>query len=212
MPLNQRLLRIAVFKEPEVKRVLIREARPIIELDYETKKEQFLRAFDEHAVTQELNEGPEAFSRIPAIAEAGGNLFSLLGFFDHQRPAQALRETLDENITLGTTKAGVVKGNKVTFTTPVKFPTIDEVDRKVNKKEDAQLDWTKRPFTDLIARGISGLPNYLFDLTRGWDYPPSRSGTAIQTHGKPLRGGSVGRINYVNELLDVFKALFARKR
>ncbi len=212
MPLNQRLLRTVVYKEPSVQRFVIAKARPLIELDYETKKEQFLVAFDEHPVSQELEAGPEAFSSIPALASAGGNLFSLLGFFSSQRPIKALRDILDENITLGRTKAGVVRGNKVTFTTPVKFPTIAEVNQKVASNEETQLEWTGRSFTDLIARGISGLPNYLFDLTRGWDYPPSRSGTAVQTHDKPLRGGSVGKIDYVNELLGVFKSLFARKR
>lgn len=211
MPLNQRLLRFAITKEPQVKRVLIAKVRPYIELDYDTKKDQFLEAFDKHPVTQELEEGPKAFSRIPALAEAEGNLFSLLGFFKSQRPVKALRKILKDNITLGKTKAGVVKGNKVTFVTPVKFPTIAEVDQEVAQDGKSKLDWTQRPFTDLIARGISGLPNYLFDLTRGWDYPPSRSGTAVQTHGKALRGGSVGKIDYVNELLGVFKALFARK-
>ncbi len=210
MPLNQRLLRLAVANQAGTK--LIREVRPFVELDFDSKKEQMMEAFEQHPVTQELEEGPTAFSRFESLRNAGGNLFSMLGFFESQSPAQAVREVLDENTVLGSTKKGVLKGKKLIFSTPVKFPTVEEVDKKVAENENGKLDWTNRPFTDLISQGISGLPNYLFDLTKDWSYPPSRSGTAIQTKGKPLRGGSVGKIPYVSDILGVFKRLLSGKR
>ena len=96
MPLNERLLRLAVLKQGE--RILVRQVRPLIELDFDTKKEQFMQEFDNHPVTREIQEGPGAMSRVTSLAMAGGNLFSFLGFKASQNPIGALRTYLDRNI------------------------------------------------------------------------------------------------------------------
>ena len=209
MPVNERLLRLAVAKQSE--RVLVKEVRPFVKLDFETKKEMFLEAFDEHPVTQELNDGPNAFSRNSKLSSTGGNLFSLLGFDADQKPAVALRTYLDANVKLGRTGAGQVVGKKIRFTTPVNFPTVEEVDAAMSENSDSSLEWTSRPFTNLLSRGISGLPRYLFDISRGWGNPPSRSGTAIQVKGK-LQTGSLGPIKYVGEVLGVLKRLLSNNK
>lgn len=198
MPLNVKILRTVVAKQAE--RTLVRQVRPIVKLDFEAKKEQFLEAFDQDDVTQELEGGPEAYSRIPALAGAGGNLFSLLGFYAEQKPAQDLREYLQDNTVLYKTGAGRIQGNKVVFETDVLAPTEEEVNAAMAQSPAAALEWTGRSFTDLLARGVSGLPNYLFDLTRDFSKVPSRSGPAIQSKAN-LRSGAVGQIPYVRRLL-----------
>jgi hypothetical protein len=208
MAINKRTLRTVVAKQAA--RVLIKDVRAIAELDFETRKDQFLREFDEHKVTQELAGGPTAFSQIPELASAGGNLFSFLGFNANEKPEQELRDFLDEKTTLGRTAAGVVKGDRVTFKTPVRFPTVADVDAAMQRR--APLEWVTRPFTQLISKRIPGLPNYLFRESPPLGTPPSRSGTAIQTHGKPLRKGSFEGVPYVGEILGVLKRLFASER
>lgn len=208
MPLNKRALQIAFTKG--VEKTVATKGRELAQLDFETKKEQFLEAFDDHPVTKELEGGPTAMSSIPAIAEAEGNLFSFLGFYKGEKPAAELRAYLDKNIVLrrGRTE---IKGNRVTYTANVAFPTVEEVDAAMAKK--VPLDWVSRAFTQLISKGIPGLPRFLFRENPRFPSPePSRSSTAVQTKGKPLRGGSFGGVPYIGELLGTLKALFASRR
>lgn len=207
MPLNERLLRLSVLRQGE--RVLVKKVRPLIELDFNTKKDMFLREFDQHPVSQEISEGPNAFSNISSLASAGGNLFSFLGFSSSQNPIAALRLYFFNSIRLGRTKAGQLKGSKVEFVTPVNFPTISEVDAEVARNKNTKLEWTSRPFTSLLAGGIPGLPRYLFNESKR--FPSSRSGPAVQTKGD-LRSGDTPKIAYVPELLGYLKRIISSKR
>lgn len=199
MPLDQRLLRIAVMRQAEP--VLIKQVRPFIKLDFETKKEQFMAAFDADPVTQEIEAGPGAFSRQSELASAGGNLFSLLGFYKEQSPIAGLREYLRDNVVLYKTGRGKVRGDQIVFETDVLAPSEEEVNSVMASSPDAQLEWTGRSFTELLARGVSGLPRYLFDLTRDFSRVPSRSGPAIQVKGN-LRGSQLGPIPYIRGVLS----------
>lgn len=207
MALNTRTLRTVVAKQAS--KVLVRDVRELAELDFESKKDQFIKAFDEHNVTKELAGGPKAFSNIPQLAEAGGNLYSFLGFNKGEAPEEELKEYLNSSIKLGRTRAGAVQGNKVVFKTEVAFPTVTDVDTAMQRR--SPLDWVTRPFTQMISKGIPGLPSYLFQESPALGTPPSRSGTAIQIK-KPLRGGSFRGVPYVGELLGVLKGLFASNR
>jgi len=211
MALYTRALRIAVASNPQAQRILVKQVRPLIKLDFEAKKEQFLQTFDEHPVSQEISEGPGAFSRVPELANSGGNLFSLLGFYKEQNPIAALREYLKDNVVLYKTGAGKLKGDKITFDTPVYAPSEDEVNQVMASQPESQLEWTGRSFTDLLRRGISGLPQYLFDLTRDFSQVPSRSGPAIQVKGN-LRNTNVGPIPYVKELLNGLTRLISPRK
>lgn len=209
MSLDQRLLRIAVARQAEP--VLIRQVRPFIKLDFEAKKEQFIKAFDADPVTQEIEAGPGALSQQQELANVGGNLFSLLGFFQEQSPIAQLREYLQDNIVLYRTSAGKMKGDKIRFDTTVIAPTETDINFVMGTAEDAKLYWTGRSWTELLARGISGLPNYLFDLTRDFSQVPSRSGPAIQSKGE-LRSAKMGPIPYISRVLDVLHVLFPQRR
>lgn len=209
MPLDERLLRIAVAKQGE--RVLVRQVRPFVKLDFETKKEQFMQAFDENPVTQEIEAGPGAMSRQPELAATGGNLFSLLGFYKEQNPIQDLREYLKGNVVLYKTRAGKVRGNKVVFDTDVLAPSEDEINTWMANDPGTGLEWTGRSFTELLARGISGLPNYLFDLTRDFSRVPSRSGPAIQSKGN-LRSTNLGPIPYIRGVLNTLTRIVSPRK
>ncbi len=211
MPLNIAALRTVVAKQAQP--VLIRQIRPIVKLDFESKKEQFLQAFDNHPVSQEIKEGPDAFSRVQSVAAAGGNLFSLLGFWNHQDPIGSLREYLNDNIVLYKTGAGKLKGNKIIFETDVQGPTLDDINSVMANDQDGKLDWNKRGFTDLLETGISGLPRYLFDLTRDFSHIPSRSGPAIQAKGNLRQAAeTTGKIPYMSELLRVLERTISPRK
>ncbi len=211
MPLNVNVLRTVVAKQAE--KVLVRQVRPVIKRDFEAKKEQFLEAFDADPVSEEISGGPEAFSQISELASAGGNLFSLLGFYAEQKPIAELRDYLEHNVVLYKTSAGKVHGNKITFETDVLAPTEEEINAAMAQNPEAKVgdDWSGRAFTDMLDRGPTGLPNYLFDLTRDFSRIPSRSGPAIQTKGKALRNANVRPIPYVKRLLGVLSRLLDHK-
>lgn len=206
MPVNTKLLRVVIAQKAEP--ILAPKVRALAKLDLEVKKGMFLKEFDSHPVTRELEDGPDASSRIIP----GGNLFSLLGFYATQNPAKALRQYLDERIILKRrTQKAKLRGNNLIFQFPVEIPTLDEVNSAVASDPQSKLEWTGRSFTDMIMNGIPGIPNYLFRIFPSLGSPPSRSGTAIQTKNK-VGSGSFRGVKYINELLRVFKASISPRK
>lgn len=208
MPLNTRILRIEVLKQVEP--IFAREVRALAKADFDDKKQKLLEEFDEHPVTRELEGGPTAFSSIPELNGAGGNLFSFLGFYKNEDPAADLREYLKDNIKLIPPKRESITATKITYKGAVEFPTIEEVNQAMAAKDP--LDWTQRSFTQLIQKGIPGLPRYLFKENPPFKSPePSHSSTGLQIK-KNLRGGSFRGVGYVNDLLASLKRRFASDR
>lgn len=210
MALDQRLLRIAVANDPEVQRVLISQVRPAIKEAFTERKEEFMKAFDDDPVTKEIEAGPRTSSHLPELAETGGNLFSLLGFYAEQQPIGLLREYLRDNVVLYKTRAGVAKGDQIVFATDVLAPTVSEVNDVMASQDETKLEWTARSFTELLARGISGLPKYLFSLTRDFSRVPSRSGPAIQVK-TDLRSTDLGPVPYISTLLGKLTQIVSPK-
>lgn len=208
MPLNSRLLRIVVTKQAEP--ILKREVEELMRADFEDKKQRFLEEFDAHPVTKELKGGPTAYSSVPELVAAGGNLFAFMGFEKDKDPAGALRRYLEKSITFIRPGRGVSRGNKITYTGKVLFPTVEEVDASMSKA--MPLKWIGRAFTHMIKNGIPGLPSFLFRESPPFDSPkPSRSGTGVQVKGD-LRSGGFKGVPYVGELLGFLKAAFASRR
>lgn len=197
MPINESLLRITIMKQAE--KVLVREVRPIVKLDFEAKKEKFLEAFDEDPVSQELSGGVDAFSQVPELAEVGGNLTSFLGFEPNKNPIGSLREYLNDNIVLYQTKAGRIVGNQIVFETQFVSPTETEIGQVVANDADTKLTWTDRPFTDVLDKGVPGLPQF---LPKSLPNPPSRSGGGIQTK-KNVSDVDMRPNHYIKRLLGV---------
>lgn len=214
MPLNTRVLRIEVLKKVEP--IFAREVRALAKADFVDKKAKLLEEFDNHKVTQELEGGPTAFSSIPELVESGGNLFAFLGFLKGKRPTTDLREYLDNNITLVPPKRTSVTSTKVIYKGAVKFPTIEEVNKAMAAK--APLPWTERSFTQMIQKGIPGLPSFIFRENPPFQSPkPSQSSTGLQAKNadggnKTIRSGSFKGVSYINELLDFFKRQYASSR
>lgn len=208
MPLNERLLRIAVANQGE--KVLVSKVRPFVELDYQVKKEQFLNEFDANPINQEIAAGPNATTNVSALSNSGGNLFSFLGFKSSQSPITALRNYFQNNIVLGRTRAGTVRGRKIIFSTPVNFPTIEETNSFIKTNGDTKLQHWTRSFAQILEKGIPGLPKYLFS-----DDPPfkkSRSGTGIQIKGSIKGRPNMPQLPYLSEIVGKLKAFFTSNR
>lgn len=211
MSVNVRLLRQQIVAQAD--RTIKPQVEKAVKLDFKVKQAQFLEYFDQHDVTKEIKAGPNARSRVPALAATGGNLFSLLGFYAEQNPITALRAYLKKSVTLGDTRRGKLKGNKLVFETPVFLPTQQEVDTFAAADDQTNLEWTDRPFTNAIENGISGLPRYLFDKIRAntGGFAASRSGPAVQAKNT-IRGGSTPGIAYISDVLGYLKRLITFKK
>lgn len=184
--------------------VVFKKIKPKIQKRFELAKDDLLEAFNEHPVTQEIEDGPDAESSYVSTA-AGGNLFSLLGFNSSENPTDDLRKIIQDNIVLQIQNAKkITTTNGITWETPVRLPTLDDVNELVADK--TPLDWSPaRAWTTLIEKGIPWFAHYLFDNER--PLTGSRSETAIQIKGtiKEGRSSSVPGIKYISELLSNFK-------
>ncbi len=205
--INIRLLRQTISAQGA--KQIANLANDAIKVNFETKKKLFLQAFDEHPVTQELNavsDNPTARSSFVAR----GNLFSLIGFNEGEKPALALRDYLNKNIKLKMgDKRTKIQNDRIIIETPVEIPTLSEVND--NMGQEVPLEWTDRPWTDLLQRGITGFGQFVSGLFTS--PKPSRSGGGLQHAGKDVQlSGSVGPIKYVNELLARFKDLLGGKK
>lgn len=201
MPVNYRQLRIELDRQSQD--VIYRKVKPLMVEAFEDRKGIMLAEFEANPITRELEAGPDAQSNIVNTAN-GGNLYSLIGFNAGEDPAGAVREILENDVRLNVSQTTrEVKQNTIVFSTPVRMPTLQTFHDKIARM--LPLEWTSRAFTDIMERGISGFPMYLFDNLRNFG-GKSRSGTAIQVPHK-IRGGSTGRIRYVSEILASFRRL-----
>lgn len=199
MGINYNILRKEIDKQSE--KAILSKVKPLIKKEFDKAKEQMLNEFDDNEVTRELEAGPDATSSFVDTGH-GGNLYSLIGFTEGEKPTEELRDILDSSIKLNLSQIKRnVKQNTIEFRVPVVIPAIGEINDKVAKR--VNLAWTSRPFTDLIEKGITGFNKYLF-RKEGFKDGTSESGTAIEAK-KPIRSGSLGKIRYISDILKNFR-------
>lgn len=200
MAVNTRLLRLEIEKQSNV---VFSKIKPQIQKKFNESKKQLLKNFDEHPVTIEIQNGPDASSEFVSTA-AGGNLFSLIGFDAGDDPTEALREFLEEGITLEIGDYRKRVNNRgITWEVPVVIVTQEEIAEEVSSANP--LEWTSKGWTMLIEKGIPWFAHYLFDNTR--TFKNSHSGTAIQVKSSISEGRTTPfkGIPYISEILKKFK-------
>ncbi len=200
MPVNRNLLRLELQRQaPDA---IFRRAKPILEERFAEAKADMLETFDEHPVTQELEDGPDAHSST-IRTKKGGNLYSALGIEDGDDPTGVVRDAIETGTRLNLSQTRrEINGSKITFLVPIRYPSIAEIGDKA-KRVIRLGGWTTRSFVAMIERGFSGMPNYLFDPERDFK-GKSRSGTAIQVKGT-IRGGSFPGQRWVSDILAGFR-------
>ncbi len=201
---------IAKIRTGNGARAIEKQVAPILKKEFNKKKKEVIQYFDNHPVTKELEGGADAPSNVVQTSH-GGNLFSLLGFEDGEDPAGVVREKLENDIQatdvlIGTTK----KKNTLLVSLRVTTPTISEISQEV--QEELALEWTDRPWLEIIERGSSGFPQYLFrslseQNQKGKALKNSRSGTAIQVKNT-LRSGSAKGVRYISDVLKKVRQIF----
>jgi hypothetical protein len=156
-------------------------------------KEEMIAEFDNHAVTREIQGGPNA-ENISNTLNGDGNLFSYIGFNEGENPTEVVRDYLNESTALRRTYDFNVR--KGLFTFKVKTPSLEEVEQKT------PFPWEPRSWVRGVERGISGLGFYISSKIK--EFKNSRSGVAIQSK-KKIRTGSYKAIKYLSEIIRNFR-------
>jgi hypothetical protein len=149
-------------------------AEKIARKKYLRSREIFFRDFEEHPVTQEIKQGPEA-PNTSDLLNGEKNLFSFFGFEAGADPIGDLTLYLESQFSF---EKGSYR-NKV-WSFKIKAPSYDEVAEYVVGKYGA--DYTTESWIEGVEKGYSGL-NYYLRYT-----------------GKGRSGGGFQSKNEVNEL------------
>lgn len=205
MPIDNRLLRLDIERNSGA---IYRLVKPQMEERFAELKDEMLADYDDNPVTEALAKGSEDPTQSDGLVESGtgegGNLFSAVGFEAGEDPAGVVRDVLVEDSKINASQySREVGANVITFKVPIHISALSTFHNKV--AQALPLKWTSRAFTDVIEKGLPGLPEYLFDPVRDFN-GKSRSGPAIQlNNGGKLSGGSVGPIRWVSDVLAKFK-------
>lgn len=163
------------------------KAEEIVKDNYLENKDKFMEDFNNHPVTQEIENGPSA-KNISNTLNGIGNLFSYIGFFTSQAPTQELRELLEKSFSF---KKRSVNKNGSKFI--VTYPDIEII------KKNTPMPWEGgRSWVSGIEKGISGFGFYLYKK-----FIDGRSGEALQSTNK-VRSSSFKRVRYMSEIIKKF--------
>ncbi len=182
-------------------------------------KEELLKSFNEHVVSQEISAGPDG-TNISNTLNGKGNLYGFIGFPVGREPIKEVSAYLNENIKLdskskiqgrdnkGQFKAG---GNNLLFDYKVEVPSKPDLEKETPLPWEETKSWLYG-----IEKGIAGFTSYIYWKKAG------RSTAGIQANdgknangrfngsGKPikLRDGKFNNVPYFSEIYNNFKKLF----
>jgi hypothetical protein len=170
---------------------------------------EYLKEFDEHPVTIELQSGAEDPEGTPNVTNTlervGGNgfgspnLFSFIGFNEGQDPTAPLRRLIEKTDIKRTTRKPKFILNYVVFSFPLRLPTEKDIDDAA----PMPFKTTGRSWVNALESGeIPNINAYIY----GTNHPNSRSGGGIlaKRAGKLIairQGASFKNIDYTSPIL-----------
>lgn len=191
--INQVKINQALMKNPKMVKFIKEQVYELAQEYAEKNKQEMINEFDNHPVTKEIDNGPEA-SNISNTLAGDGNLFSYIGFNETDNPTEIVRDILSKSVQVDQ-KAKITadsKGLKINF--PISGPTLSEIESQTPMPFEAGRSWVRG-----IEKGISGFSNYVFrKYIKG-----SRSSTGIQTESE-IRTGSFKPTSYMKNILNKF--------
>lgn len=195
--IEQKLLQ--AFSEKKQAEVL---AFNSLKSSFDKEKRVLIGNFQNHPVTQEIEDGPGASNKSGTLGRSG-NLFSFIGFNAGDNPTEVVRDMLfdDVNLIKILRKKTINQTQKrVKFTFSFKTPSLQDIYKKTPYPGDGS-PWSPGSWVEGISNGISGLQYYFYSLKML--FLNSRSGTAVQRQ-KTIRSKEYSPVGYVEELLKNF--------
>lgn len=152
--------------------------------------------FQNHPVTQELENGPESENLSNTLPE--GNLFSFIGFTKGENPLSKLYDLifgikLNKNL-----KTKTIINNKVIYSFKIETPT----EKQIEDATPMPNRWSSGSWAKKIEENISGLEYYLYGFGR--KFRTSFSGTGLQIKNK-LRPNQFKGVKYLSEIFNNFR-------
>jgi len=162
------------------------------EKQFEKAKSEFMKDFQKHPVSQEIENGPSASNTTNTLGGVG-NLFSYIGFDSESKPIDELQDALENKFNLKKRNTKLKgKNPKVSFN--VSYPDLKDI------KEETPLPWENgKSWVAGIESGISGFGNYMYKR-----FIEGRSKEALQTD-KKNRTGNFKPLKYLSEIVNKFK-------
>lgn len=181
--INRKSIAKAIFTNRQVKAAVANRYQK----ELEKQKLLFLKEYESHPVTKELDGGEDA-SNVSGTLGGYGNLFSFLGFSKADNPTAPVKNLirsirLDKN----------VQSSNETFKVKINIPSKEEF------AAATRMPWeTGRSWLLDMERGISGLGAYLYGK-----FNASRSGTGIQNQ-KNYSGRTFRPVKYFSQIYNNF--------
>jgi hypothetical protein len=157
----------------------------------EEAKNNFISQFEEHPVTQEIKDGPNAGNDSGTL-NGKGNLFSFIGFEAGSNPIGPVSNFLKNAFQVKKLKTGVSK-SKIVMNYKLYYPTEKDLDALTPMPWEPGNSWLIK-----IEKGISGFSNYVNKA-----FGKGRSGSGLQSENN-VRSGNFKPTKYVSEIVNDF--------
>ena len=162
-----------------------------VKKNFEQLKNNFIQDFENHPVTQEIDQGPTA-SNSSGTLNGIGNLFSYIGFQRGANPVKPVKDFIRNAFKLDKLKSKTA-GNKIQMNYKISYPTEKDLDGITRMPWEGGNSWLAG-----IERGISGFGNYIAKR-----FEKGRSGEALQSENR-VRSGTFKPVKYISEIVSNF--------
>jgi hypothetical protein len=191
--LNKNKIADAISKNPKMVKIIRNKVHDMVEEYVQNSQKQMIAEYDDHPVTKEIEQGPEA-ANISNTLGGEGNLFSYIGFNDGSNPTEVVRDILQDSVKVENKPKITAVGRDLKISFPIIGPTISEIESVTPMPFEGGRSWVRG-----IEKGISGFSYYIFKkYLKG-----SRSGTGLQTESE-IRTGSFKPTSYMSSILKRF--------
>lgn len=170
-------------KSPEY----VKGVKQIVIKEFELIKNNFIKNFNNHKVTREIEAGPDS-KNISGTLGGYGNLFSYIGFSKGEKPIEPIRALL-KGIQINSININKL-GQSKTF---ISYPNSEDI------FAITPLPWAdSRSWAEGIERGLPGLGYFLNKDNMG------RSGAGIQVKNK-IKQAKFQNVKYISSLVNEFE-------
>jgi len=191
--LNQNKIAEAISKNSKMMNFIRKEVYNAVQEYVEKSKEEMIRQYENHPITKEIENGPEA-SNISNTLGGQGNLFSYIGFEENSNPTESVKEVLKSSVRVDNKPNISISNKNLKINFPISGPTIEEIESVSPMPFEGGKSWVRG-----IEKGISGFSYYVFRKF----IKNSRSSTGIQSESE-ARSGSFRPTPYMKEILKKF--------
>jgi hypothetical protein len=182
--INKKEILNVIYSNNSVKNAAIKIANRLVE----EEKQNLIREFSAHPVTQEIESGENADNSSGTLG-GYGNLFSFIGFRVGENPTDRVKDLLNK---ISIQRRVQVQNNKFIFR--INVPSKDELITATKMPWESGRSWLFG-----IEQGISGLGAYLYGK-----FEVSRSTSGVQTR-KNYSGRTYIPTKYFSSIYNKFK-------